>query len=188
MPQATDAVQENCLSFCFSTNTRGAIALTGLGCPRAKPVLELKRCLSPVVEALLIRDGILAAGSLKDMAQMTWETLDAVEASLGEVEQAPVEERAAAAAQIEALRKLRELRRYCHIDEGLGEASAVVLMAVHRAETEPLTRPNLGALRDVLQRMRKIAMTTEDVDWCVERLESGGLDMFDALGGEDDGV
>ena len=119
---------------------------------------------------------------LKDMAQTVWETSDVVEASLRDLEHVPTQERAASAAQVNVLRKLRELRRYTHVDEGLGEASAVVLMALAGAGTEPLTQPNMAALLDVLGRMRKIVVTTADADWCVERLESGGLDMYDAFG------
>jgi hypothetical protein len=129
----------------------------------------------------------MSAALQKDMATMTLETLEAAQGALGEIMRCNEGSPERAAAQVPLLFRLRELRSYTHFQKRLAEVSAALLVVTSHAGRETLTQPNLDALRDVFGRMAKIQerdFTTQDADWCVQRLARGGLDIFDAFGEE----
>lgn len=186
--------REDCFSFCFSTNGRGAIALTGIGSPRPPEMYQLKAFLSPDVERLLVRDRILKAKAddpvrpLRDMAEWTWLTLDATNEALEQIDAHSVGSPERLVAESSLRMKIQELCHYTHIDDGLAEVSSSLLVVTHEAHPGPLSQANVEALRDVFGWMRAIALSDEDSERCLDRLEEGGLDIFDAFGEDDSGL
>ena len=172
-----------CFSFCFSTNGRGTVAATAMGAPELRDLLLVQEWLSPDIEAILIRDGLLALGSLKDMATLTRETLQGLADALHQVTQLPEGSRERIIAQTPILIKVQELQNCTRVDDRLAEIAAGVLSVLQNAASVPLTPGNIKALRGVFQTMSKIALTTEEVDACVEQLRLGGLNIYDAVGG-----
>ena len=176
----------DCFSFCFSTDGRGAIAITGVGSPRARAMYRFRLFLSASIEHLLIRDGLMksvgSGGPLKDMAEWTWATLDAADEALEQIEASAEGSAERMAAESHLLMKTHELCQYTHIDDGLAEVSSSLLVVTHEAHTGPFTLANVAALRDVFQWMRAISLSDADSDRCLDRLEEGGLDIYDAFG------
>jgi len=173
-----------CFSFCFSTNGRGTVAATAMGAPELRELLLVQEWLSPDIEAILIRDGLLALGSLKDMATLTRETLQGLADALDQVTQLPEGSRERITAQTLILIKVQELRQYTHFDRYLAEASALALAVTGQIGKEPLTHENIAALRHLFEVMWRIRLSAAEVDDCVERLRQGGLDVFLTFGGE----
>jgi len=184
------ARSEECLSFCFSSSRKGAVALTGLAPIRAKAMLELRNIFSDAIEALLKRDGILASSGpgqpLLDMAECTWAGLDSATRLLADVENARGRaERLAAQASL--LMRIRDLCQYAHIDKGLEEVASCLFAVTHRFYQNPMTPAHVDALRDILQSMRGIVLPVEDVHACLDRLDESGLSIYDVFGADDDG-
>lgn len=184
--------REDCFSFCFSTNGRGVIALTGVRCPRPRELHKLRLFLSAEVEHLLVRDHIVKAaepgGPLRDMADWTWLTLDAANEALEQIDAHSEGTPERLVAESSLRMKIQELCHYTHIDDGLAEVSSSLLVVTHQAHPGPLSQANVEALRDVFGWMRAIALSDEDSERCLDRLEEGGLDIFDAFGEDDSGL
>ena len=167
--------------------------MTGIGSPRPAEMYHLKAFLSVDVERLLVRDRVLKAKAddparpLRDMAEWTWLTLDVAIKALDQINACVEGSPERQVAESSVRMKIQELCHYTHIDEGLAEVSSSLLVLTHKAHPGPLSQANVEALRDVFGWMRKIALTDEDSERCLDRLEEAGLDICDAFGEDDSG-
>ena len=86
------------------------------------------------------------------------------------------------AAQAGLLMRIRELCQYAHVDSGLEEVTSCLFAVTHQFHRTPMIQGHVEALRDVFDSMREIAMSVEDVDACLDRLDEVGLSIYDVFG------